>query len=391
MTGSNNNRLRGITWNHTRGYLPMVATAQRFHELNPQVRIEWSVRSLQAFADEPLARLVQSFDLLVIDHPSIGAAAEGALLLPLDSLLDSAFLHNQSTHSVGPSCQSYSHAGKQWGLAIDAAAPISGWRPDLMARAGFSVPSTWDELLSLAKRRLVTVPGLAIDSLMHLYMLCAAAGEEPFLHTGQFVSRDAGVTALQRLRELFSHCDPACLERNPIRTWELLASSDTVAYCPFAYGYSNYSRRGYGQHVIETGTLPRFDARTELRSVLGGAGLVISRHCQRPETAARYARYVAGAECQASVYFDAGGQPGHRSAWLDPEVNRRSNGFFEKTLPTLDNALLRPRFNGYMSFQDSAAPLVHRYLVHGGSETELLAGLDRLLRAAHAEHTEGIV
>ena len=53
----------------------MVATAQRFHELNPEVSIEWSVRSLQAFADEPLARLVESFDLLVIDHPSICAAA----------------------------------------------------------------------------------------------------------------------------------------------------------------------------------------------------------------------------------------------------------------------------------------------------------------------------
>ncbi len=390
MTESNHKVLRAITWNHTRGYLPMVATGQRFHEMNPEVRIEWSVRSLQAFADEPLARLAESFDLLVIDHPSIGAASEGGLLLPLESLLDSAFLQDQSAHSVGPSYRSYSHAGSQWALAIDAAAPISGWRPDLLAAARATVPQNWEELLDLAKHGMVAVPGLAIDSLMHLYMLCAAAGEEPFQQPGLFVSREIGVTAIRRLRELLSYCDPACLGRNPIRTWELLTSGSTVAYCPFAYGYSNYSRTGYSQHVLETGNLPRFDDKSELRSVLGGAGLAISSKCACPEIAARYARYVASAECQASIYFDAGGQPGHRSAWLNPEVNRRSNRFFERTLPTLDTALLRPRFNEYLTFQDSAAPLVHRYLAYGGSEADLVAELDHLLRKLHRQHAKGI-
>jgi multiple sugar transport system substrate-binding protein len=367
----------------------MVATAQRFHELNPEVRIEWSVRSLQAFADEPLARLVESFDLLVIDHPSIGAAAEGGLLLPLDSLLDSEFLEDQSAHSVGPSHRSYSYAGIQWALAIDAAAPISGWRPDLLARAGATVPPTWEELLALAKRGLVAVPGLAIDSLMHLYMLCAAAGEEPFQQPDHFVSRETGRTALRSLRELLCYCNHACLERNPIRTWEQLASSNTVAYCPFAYGYSNYSRNGYARNVLTTGSLPRFDRTIELQSVLGGAGLAISCKCHCPETAAQYVRYVASAECQISVYFDSGGQPGYRSAWVNPEVNRRSNQFFERTLPTLDNALLRPRFNGYLAFQDSAAPLVHHYLAHGGSEVELLAELDRLLGKEYSAQMKG--
>ncbi len=30
-------KLKGITWNHTRGLLPMVATSQRFTELHPEV------------------------------------------------------------------------------------------------------------------------------------------------------------------------------------------------------------------------------------------------------------------------------------------------------------------------------------------------------------------
>jgi len=40
--------LRGSAWNHTRGFLPVVATAQRWEERNPEIRITWEKRSLQA-------------------------------------------------------------------------------------------------------------------------------------------------------------------------------------------------------------------------------------------------------------------------------------------------------------------------------------------------------
>jgi multiple sugar transport system substrate-binding protein len=360
----------------------MVATGQRFHELHPEVTIEWSIRSLQAFADAPISNLAGSFDLLVIDHPSIGAAAEGDLLIPLDVLLDREFLDDQAANSVGASYRSYIHNGSHWALAIDAAAPISGWRPDLLAKAGASVPQTWEELLDLARGGLVAVPGLAIDSLMHLYMLCAAVGEEPFQRPGTFVALECGIQALRLLRELMQLCDRACFDRNPIRTWELLTAGETIAYCPFAYSYSNYSRRGYGAHTLDVGDLIAFDRGSKLRSVLGGAGLAISHRCTQRLYAAEYARFVASAECQTALYFDAGGQPGHRSAWLSETTNQRANGFFLKTLPTVDSALLRPRHNGYLTFQDAASQLVHDYLVRGGSEIGLLNSLDKL-----ASHT----
>ncbi len=34
-------QLKGITCNHSRGFTSVVATAQRFHELNPNVEITW--------------------------------------------------------------------------------------------------------------------------------------------------------------------------------------------------------------------------------------------------------------------------------------------------------------------------------------------------------------
>ena len=88
--------LTGITWNHTRGYLPLVATAQRYAEVHHDVSILWQKRSLQQFADAPLSDLASRFDMLVIDHPSIGEAAQQNLLLALDEYLPAEFLADQA-------------------------------------------------------------------------------------------------------------------------------------------------------------------------------------------------------------------------------------------------------------------------------------------------------
>ena len=46
-------KLKGITWNHSRGYIPLVATAQHCKEMNSKIEIVWKKHSLQAFADVP--------------------------------------------------------------------------------------------------------------------------------------------------------------------------------------------------------------------------------------------------------------------------------------------------------------------------------------------------
>lgn len=370
--------LTGITWNHTRGYLPMIATAQRFSELHPDVSISWQKRSLQQFADAPLADLAARFDLMVIDHPSIGEAAHLNLLLPLDEHLPSDYLADQAANSVGQSHTSYSIGGHQYALATDAATPIAGWRPDLLAKAGAQPPATWDDLLALARRGLVTVPAIPIDSLMNLFMLANALDAEPFTTPGEVIASPAGKEALQLLRELVCLSAPGSLDRNPIRTWQLLADSEEIAYCPFAYGYSNYSRPGYASNVLQTGGLVTLNGKP-LRSTLGGAGLAISRNCKHPEQALAYAKFSASAEVQKTLYTHSGGQPGHRAAWLDTALNGLTNGFFQSTLPTLDAAWVRPRFPGFIAFQDAASNLVHDYLVHGGGEAEVINRMNQIL------------
>ena len=370
--------LTGITWNHTRGYLPMVATAQRFSELYPEVSITWQKRSLQQFADMPLAKLASQFDLMVIDHPSIGEAAEEQLVLALDEGLPAEFLADQAANSVGGSHASYNYEGHQYALAIDAATPVAGWREDLLERAGASVPETWEELLELARRGLVTVPAIAIDSLMAVFMLSNAVGAEPFVRADEVMPLAEGVRALEMLRELVQLSAPGSLERNPIKTWQMLADSDRVAYCPFAYGYSNYSRVGYAAHAIRVGGLVSFEGKT-LRSTLGGAGLAISRRTPHVEQALKYAEFTASAMTQRTLYAYSGGQPGHRAAWTDTALNETTGEFFTNTLETLDAAWVRPRFPGFIGFQDKASLLVHKYLVAGGDAKQVIEEMNAAL------------
>lgn len=353
----------------------MVATAQRFSELHSDASITWHKRSLQQFADEPLADLASRFDLMVIDHPSIGEAVDQNLLLPLDDYLPADFLADQAANSVGQSYASYAWEGHQYALAIDAATPVSGHRPDLLARAGAQLPATWDDLLALARCGLVTVPAIPIDSLMNVFMLANAFGTEPFSRPDEVIPQEEGVHALEHLRELVHLSATGSLDRNPIRTWQLLADSETVAYCPFAYGYSNYSRPGYAANVLHAGGLVSFHGKV-LRSTLGGAGLAISRTCKHPEQAIAYAEFTASRLIQKTLYVQSGGQPGHRAAWLDAAVNAATTNFFANTLPTLDSAWMRPRFPGFIAFQDTASNLVHDYLIRGGTGSEVMSKMN---------------
>lgn len=383
MTLSHPIQLNGITWKHTRGLLPMLATAQRFGEIHPEIEIAWETRSLQSFADEPLEVLARRYDLLVIDHPSCGRASAGGFLLPLERTISPEPLRDLEENSVGDSFASYRYAGHQWALPIDAAAPVSFYRSDLLKQAGEAAPETWDDLMRLARLGLVLVSGLAIDSLMHFFMLCLALGEEPFTLAEEVVSAAVGEEAMRLLRQLLEACPRECLSANPIAIWNRLAASNREAYCPFAYGYSNYSRPGYGEHIIEAGELVSFRG-APLRSTLGGAGLAISTKCKEVAIAAAYAEYVAGGRCQSTLYFDSGGQPGHRAAWLDAEVNRRSDDFFVKTLPVLDRAWVRPRFDGYLDFQQRAGEALHQFLSQGGDPGATLQAMNGVLREVRA-------
>jgi multiple sugar transport system substrate-binding protein len=355
----------------------MVATAQRFSELNPGAEVVWEKRSLQEFADQPIDQLAERYDLLVIDHPWAGFASAAGLLLPLDEHLPPRFLAEQASNSVGRSHESYSFGGHQWALAIDAAAPVASWRADLLQAC--DLPRTWDDLLDLGRAGMVLMPGIPVDTLMNFYMLCSTLGEDVCQGDERVVSPQVGMRALGMLRELALSLDPLFWGLNPVGVYEAMTRTDRYVYCPFAYCYSNYSRVGYARTQLDFGEMIEIDGR-RCRTTLGGAGLGISSRCAHKEPALDYAAFVADPACQQTLYYDSGGQPGHRLAWTDKRVNGTCRDSFLNTLPALDRAFLRPRYPGYLYFQDRPGTLIRDYMRVGGGERELLANLDRLYR-----------
>ena len=206
---SKNIILKGITWNHSRGLLPMVATAQRFAELNPGVEITWEKRSLQQFADFSIQELAERFDLLVIDHPWAGFASKTKSIIPLDEYLPADYLKDQEVNSVGASYESYNFNSHQWALPIDAATPVAASRPDLFAEKGLSLPKSFEDLLALADKGLVAFAGIPIDVLMNFYTLCCSLGEDPCQTDDEVISPKIGVKALEMYRQLATKIDKA--------------------------------------------------------------------------------------------------------------------------------------------------------------------------------------
>jgi multiple sugar transport system substrate-binding protein len=372
--------LRGVTWDHVRGLGGLEATAAAYAAARPGVRVAWTTRSLQAFADQPVEELARRFDLICLDHPAIGQAVARACLVPLDEHLDDPFLAEQDQGSVGRSAESYRWQGHRWALATDAAAQVAAYRPDLLERAGVAVPRSWPEALDAAAalRRAglwAALPAIPVDAACALLAVCAALGEAPFQAAGQVVSRATGRAALALLRAFVQASHPASLDWNPPRMLEHMATTGEVAYCPLAFGYANYARPGFREDLVLAAPPPAGDDGVP-HGTLGGAGLAVSARSPATEEAVGYAAFVADPAIQRTVYFQAGGQPGHRSAWTDPAVNAAAGGFFRDTLQALDAALLRPRHDGFLAFQEAAGGLVHRHLRHGGDPDRVLADMD---------------
>jgi multiple sugar transport system substrate-binding protein len=369
--------LNGITWGHSRGITPLQAAAQRFTELHPQVTVNWKKRTLQEFADYPLEKLVHDYDLLIIDHPWVGCAAATNSVLPLDEYMPQDYLLNQLHNSVGDSHISYNYDNHQWALAIDAATPAASYRADLLQQHNIPVPDTWEQLLALAKAGKVAIPAIPIDVLMNFYMFCIAFGEAPFQQPTQVISQNTGVQALEAMRDLYSRIDKKLFTCNPILVAELMTTTNDYWYCPFAYCYSNYSRAGYAKNLLTYANLVHFGNK-RLRSTIGGTGISVSAHTKHKKEAVAFAGFVCSEECQSTLYVQHGGQPGHLKAWTNSIANLLTGNFFQTVLPVMKNGYMRPRYNGYLHFQDHAGDPVQQYLLQGGNPEQVLKEIDRI-------------
>ena len=369
--------LSGMTWDHPRGFDPMVATSAAYGAAHPGVTITWEKRSLQAFADRPISEMAETYDLMVIDHPHVGEVAKAGSLLPLDGLRD-AEMAALAAGSVGLSHPSYNFAGRQWSLAIDTATPVACLRPDLLDHA----PTLWAEVLDLARAGRVGFALIPINALMTFFGMARNLGHAVAEDPDHLITPTEGAQVLGLLREIVALVDPRCLTLDPIGVYEWMGrTADAPAYSPFGYGYTNYSREGFCPHPLAFHDAPGIAEPTPRGTVLGGTGIAVSAYTKHPEIAVDYAFWIAGADCQKGLFTASGG---HAAAWDDDACNALTGNFFRNTRRTLDTAWLRPRYEGYMALQDRAGDILHACLRGEATEAATLLAIDAAYRESRA-------
>ncbi len=373
--------LRGITWNHSRALPPLVATAQRFEETHPGVRIQWEKRTLHEFGHADIATLAHHFDLLIIDHPMAGDAEASEALVDLFSLLSSDDIKDIQEDSLGPCYSSYVYNGRLYALPVDAAAPAASFRPDLLERHGLKEPKDCADVMELGRLGLVRMPGFSADIFLNFIGLCVSRGSGVAANSEQLVDAEIGTQCLEQICELAAPMPDEIYTLNPIALYERMANEDGIAYCPFAYTYSNYARDGFAAHPLRFSNPVLLDHGIPIRTVLGGTGIAISARCGETTLAVEYSLFTAGRDCQRTLYGLSGGQPARRSAWHDPLLNRVSDDFFMRTAASLETAYVRPRYRGYVSLQESGGEAIVEFCKHRGNARHTIERLDALYRA----------
>lgn len=308
--------MKGLTWDHPRGYRPLDELARR------EGGIAWARQPLEGFESTPIADLAAEYDLLVVDHPGLGSALDS--LIPLEAVLAEEELAAWRANTIGASYDSYVLEGRTWALPIDAAAQVA-------AGTISDPPRTWAEVRELARDGRVTLCLGGPHALLTFFALCLARGASPLDDKAESgMGAAAGEWAIELMAELVAAGDGELWRHNPISVLEA-----TPVYCPLVYGYVTYS------------TLSFWDAPVAERrgSVLGGTGVAVSRRADPAEVRPVLRRLIAP-DVQRELFPAFGGQPADREFW------------FSSTKDTIETAWVRPRDAGYIAFQAEGSRLL---------------------------------
>ena len=346
--------LRGMTWSDPRGYDPVVAATVEFARRHPGVRIDWDKRSLQGFESTAVDELAATYDLMVIDHPHVGAVVADGCLLPIDLHADPDALLQLEGETVGKSFASYHLGGHQWGLPIDAATQVQAIRPDLQPAPA----QRWDQVMEAARDGAVLWPLRPPHVLMGFFTLSANLGDPCAVTKGALVSRQTGLAVLSALQALADLVDPACRSMDPIAALNALADSKRHRIIPLTYLYAPYAREGYRPHRIAFHDIPAIGTGGPIGSALGGTGIAVSARTAHPALCTEFAVWLASADVQRGLYAANNGQPGNARAWGDAAVNADVGNTYANTRLTHEAAWLRPRHKGYMAFQEEGSHIV---------------------------------
>ena len=371
--------LKGLTWDHPRGYAPLAGGIAEYEKRNPNLRIHWDRRSLREFGEAPIEQYIDRYDLLIVDHPFVGFAAAHRVLLDLALSLSDQENLGFLNDSVGPSWQSYWYGGGLWALPIDAATQVACFRPDLFEQFGLVPPATFEDVLRLGASvrkigKFIVVPACPTDAISLFFTLSASLGHPIAEDADPFIEMPVGREVLARLHALIAAAHPQSVDWNPIQVYDCMVSETNAIYCPYGFGYTNYSRQ---ENLVrlQFSDAPAVSSDTAM-TMLGGTGIAVSAMSRHSIEATAYAKWLASAEHQRGAYFRAGGQPASLLAWTDPAADEAAGHFFSQTLQTLQAAYVRPRFDGFVPFFEVAGIEINRCLRGEVADSQLIDWLN---------------
>src|SRR5260370_33797229 len=252
------------------------------------------------------------YDLLIVDHPFVGFAADHVAFVNLAPSISEAEKLRCAEDSLGPSCESYWSGAGLWAFPIDAATQVASYRPDLLLTLSPAVPDTFDGVLELGKKvrkagKYIVVPACPTDAVSLFFTLSANLGYPIPEERELFVDDSVAAAVLDHLHALIALAHPRSVEWNPIQTYDFMTSGSDAVYCPYGFGYSNYSRVDNAVRLKFTNA-PAAGQRGRGGTMLGGTRAAISKFSAHQSEAIACAKCLASSEHPRGTDFSQGCQ-----------------------------------------------------------------------------------
>jgi len=364
----------GLTWDHPRGYDALAQAEKQVNAGRTDALLHWSKQPLEGFESAPIAELAAEHDLLVLDHPHIGEAVANDCLHPLEDLYSTDQIEAWKAQSIGPSFKSYRWQNRTWALPLDVATQVMVRRADRVPIA----PSNWDEVVDLAARQPVAQSLAGPHALLTLFSTVAGMGG--YVGGETLLAYDVAEQALAKMHRLYALRPKGSERLNPIGLSEAMARGE-IALVPLLFGYVTYAKAGAEQLTFSDTIGAK---RPGTGGVLGGTGIAFCKHSTPTRELLDHIAWLMHPDTQRTLMPAHNGQPSARSAWRDRAVNDAWGGFYCGCVNTAENALLRPRFDGYIAFQIQASACIRQALEIGEDETTTAQALRGLWSAARA-------
>lgn len=371
--------LNGLTWDHPRGYNALAAAA---HLHSASFELNWDKQSLEGFESHSIADLCERYDLVVFDHPHLGEAIANDCIFSLDEVFAPSELENLVAGSSGPTAKSYAMNGKHWAVPLDAATQVSAWRNDLIQPDvdGFC----WDYVSNLSANTGKVALSLAgPHALLSYFSILSSMGEPANPDREILIDDQAGRDAYELMTELAQRSPRNVLHLNPIGILEHMSVNSDVVMCPLIYGYVNYADSSKAaQHRILFSNAPSWSIGEIPGSTLGGTGIAISKRCPITPELKAHLLWLMSEAAQTCFTPQHQGQPSLEKAWENPTLNHTWSDFYSSTAASVTHAYVRPRYNGYISFQTKGSAYLREALLERKPWRVLSIELQALYRSS---------